>query len=58
MQEDALQRDLLTPDVASARHHCLHKGVKAPDLATVRISSLLHRYELRQDRGQTHGRFD
>ena len=36
MQEDALQRDLLTPDVASARHHCLHKGVDAPDLATIK----------------------
>jgi hypothetical protein len=24
------------PDEASARHHCLHKGIEAPDLATVK----------------------
>jgi hypothetical protein len=36
MQKDALQRDLPTPDEACARHHCLHKGVEAPDLATVK----------------------
>jgi hypothetical protein len=55
MREDALQRDLPTPDKACARHHCLRQGVEAPDLATVKDFSLLYRYELR---GQTHARFD
>jgi|ERR1700722_7120952 len=36
MQEDALQRDLPAPDEAYARHHCLHQGVEAPDLATAK----------------------
>src|SRR3954453_14768358 len=36
MQEDALQRDLPAPDEAYARHHCLHQGVEAPDLATIK----------------------
>jgi hypothetical protein len=36
MQEDALQRDLPAPDEAHARHHCLHQGVEAPDLATIK----------------------
>ena len=36
MQEDALQRDLPAPDEAYARHHYLHQGVEAPDLATIK----------------------
>jgi hypothetical protein len=36
MQKDALQRGLSIPDEACARHHCLRKGVEAPDLATVK----------------------
>ena len=59
MQEDPLQRDLPAPDEAYARHHCLHRGVEVPDLATIKGFFLFfHRYELRQDRGETHGRFD
>jgi len=47
MRKDAPQRDL--PE-ASARHYCLHQGVEAPDLATIKeFFSLLYRYELRQD---------
>jgi len=33
MRKDAPQRDL--PE-ASARHYCLHQGVEAPDLATIK----------------------
>jgi len=59
MRKDALQRDLPAPDEACARHHCLYQGVEAPDLATIKdFFSLLHPYKLRQDRGETHGRFD
>jgi hypothetical protein len=59
MREDALQRHLPAPDEACDRHHCLHQGVEAPDLATIKdFFSLLPRYELRHDRGETHGRFD
>ena len=59
MQEDALQRDLPAPDEAYARHHCLHLGVEAPDLATIKgFFSFFHRYELRQDRDEAYGRFD
>jgi hypothetical protein len=48
-----------TADEACARHHCPQEGVEAPDLATVKgVFSLLHRYELLQDRGEPHGRFD
>ena len=36
MREDALQRGLPAPDEACARHHCLHQGVEAPDLATIK----------------------
>jgi hypothetical protein len=36
MRKDALQRDLPAPDEACARHHCLHEGVEAPDLATIK----------------------
>jgi len=36
MRKDALQRNLPAPDEACARHHCLHKGVDAPDLATIK----------------------
>jgi hypothetical protein len=36
MQEDALQRDLPAPDEAYDRHYCLHQGVEAPDLATIK----------------------
>ena len=36
MQEDALQRDLPAPDEVYARHYCLHQGVEAPDLATIK----------------------
>jgi hypothetical protein len=51
--------DLPTPDEACARYHCLNEEVEAPDLATVKFFFwLLHRYELRQDRGETHGLFD
>ena len=59
MQEDALQRDLPAPDEAYARHHCLHQGVEAPDLATIKdFFRFFHRYELRQDCDEAHGRFD
>jgi hypothetical protein len=59
MRKDALQRGLPAPDEACARHHCLHQGVEAPDLATMKgFFSILHRNELWQDRGETHGRFD
>jgi hypothetical protein len=36
MRKDALQRGLPAPDEACARHHCLHQGVEAPDLATIK----------------------
>ena len=36
MRKDALQRDLPAPDEACARHHYLHQGVEAPDLATIK----------------------
>jgi len=36
MREDALQQGLPAPDEACARHHCLHQGVEAPDLATIK----------------------
>jgi hypothetical protein len=36
MRKDALQRDLPAPDEACAKHHYLHQGVEAPDLATIR----------------------
>jgi hypothetical protein len=36
MRKDALQRDLSAPDEAYARHHCLHQGVEAPDLAMIK----------------------
>ena len=36
IREDALQRGLPAPDEACARHHCLHQGVEAPDLATIK----------------------
>jgi hypothetical protein len=36
MRRDALQRDLPAPDEACVRHHCLHQGVEAPDLATIK----------------------
>jgi len=36
MQKHALQRDLPAPDEAYARHHCLHQGVVAPDLVTIK----------------------
>ena len=36
MRKDALQRDLPAPDEACARHYCLHQGVEAPDLATIK----------------------
>jgi hypothetical protein len=36
MRKDAFQRDLPAPDEACARHHCLHQGVEAPDLATIK----------------------
>jgi hypothetical protein len=36
MQKDSLQRGLPISEEASARQHCLHKGVDAPDLATVK----------------------
>jgi hypothetical protein len=59
MRKDALQRGLLAPDEACAGHHCLHQGVEAPDLATIKdFFSILHRSELQQDRGETHGRFE
>jgi hypothetical protein len=32
----ALQRDLPAPEEACARDHCLHQGVEAPELATVK----------------------
>jgi hypothetical protein len=34
--KDSLQRELPTSDEASARYHCLHKGMGAPDLITVK----------------------
>src|SRR5271170_7038303 len=37
MQKGALQRDLPTPDEAYARHHDLHEGAEAPDLATAKV---------------------
>jgi hypothetical protein len=59
MRKDALQRHLPAPDEAYTRHRCLHEGVEAPDLATMKeFFSILHRNKLRQDRGETHGRFD
>ena len=36
MRDDALQQGLPAPDEACARHHCLHQGVEAPDLATIK----------------------
>ena len=36
MRKDAHQRGLPAPDEACARHHCLHRGVEAPDLATIK----------------------
>jgi hypothetical protein len=36
MRKDALQRGLPAPDEACAKHHCLHQGVEAPDLATIK----------------------
>ena len=36
MQKVSLQRGLPIPNEAAARPHCLHKGVDAPDLATVK----------------------
>ena len=38
MQKDALQQDLPTPDEVYARYHCLHEGVEAPKIATVKHS--------------------
>jgi hypothetical protein len=59
MREDALQRHLPVPDEACARYRCLHQGVEAPDIATIKdFFLLLRRYELRQDGRETHGRFD
>ena len=44
MRKDALQRDLPAPNEACARHYCLHQGVEAPDLATIKdFFSLLYR---------------
>jgi hypothetical protein len=37
MRKDALQRGLLVPDKACAKHHCLHQGVEAPDLAKIKV---------------------
>jgi hypothetical protein len=36
MQKDSRQRGPPIPDEASARQHCLRKGIDAPDLATVK----------------------
>jgi hypothetical protein len=36
MREDALQRHLPVPDEACARYRCLHQGVEAPDIATIK----------------------
>jgi hypothetical protein len=36
MRKDVLQRGLPAPDEAYAKHHCLHQGVEAPDLATIK----------------------
>jgi hypothetical protein len=36
IRKDALQQGLPAPDEACARHHCLHQGVEAPDLATIK----------------------
>ena len=35
MQNDALQRDLPTPDEACARYHCLREGIDAPGVTLI-----------------------
>jgi hypothetical protein len=46
MQNDSLQQGLPIPDEASARQHCLRKGVDSPDLVTAKgFPPLSYRYE-------------
>jgi hypothetical protein len=58
MRKDALQRDLPAPDEACVRHHCLHQGVEAPDLATIKDFFFAFTSLRATDRDETHGRFD
>ena len=55
MRKDTLEQNLPTPDEACASHHRPHEGEEAPDLAAIKLfPSLLHRYELQQDRGNSY----
>jgi hypothetical protein len=36
MRKDPLQRDLPASDEACTIHYCLHQGVEAPDLVTIK----------------------